>query len=196
MKPISQSGLHSRKRDETRQRLQVHALRLFAEQGYDETTTQEIASAAGVSHMTFFRHFPTKESVFEGNYRHWMADLATHLPTEGTIIDRVEVVARQIMPHFYEVDREQMLMMLELSRRTPLLRGRAAMHQQTMINDVVGLLGATELEAEEYYRVYCVVTACFAVISAASYEWLRLRGEQPIDALLAAAFAALRQQVV
>lgn len=39
------------------------ALRLFAEQGYDETTVAAVAAAAGVSEMTFFRHFPAKEQV-------------------------------------------------------------------------------------------------------------------------------------
>ncbi len=37
--------------------------RLFTEQGYDATTVEQIAGEAGVSHMTFFRHFPTKDAV-------------------------------------------------------------------------------------------------------------------------------------
>lgn len=47
----------------TRRRLQESALRLFSERGFDEVTVDEIARDAGVSHMTFFRNFPTKEAV-------------------------------------------------------------------------------------------------------------------------------------
>ena len=47
----------------TRDRLREVALGLFLDRGFDATTVTEIAAAAGVSHMTFFRHFPTKEAV-------------------------------------------------------------------------------------------------------------------------------------
>ena len=38
-------------------------MKLFADRGYDRVTVEDIAGAVGVSHMTFFRHFPTKVSV-------------------------------------------------------------------------------------------------------------------------------------
>lgn len=47
----------------TRERLQSFALRLFAEQGYDETTVAQIAAAADVTERTFFRHFADKPEV-------------------------------------------------------------------------------------------------------------------------------------
>src|SRR5437660_815824 len=55
--------------DRRRAELLDAALDLFSVYGYDETTTDEIAEAAGVSPRTFFRYFPTKESVlFFGEY--------------------------------------------------------------------------------------------------------------------------------
>lgn len=38
-------------------------LALFMDEGFESVTVERIARAAGVSHMTFFRHFPTKQSL-------------------------------------------------------------------------------------------------------------------------------------
>ena len=46
-----------------RERLQAAALELFATQGYEQTTTAEIAQAVGLTERTFFRHFSDKREV-------------------------------------------------------------------------------------------------------------------------------------
>lgn len=56
-------GLRERKKAKTRAAIQQHALRLFRQQGYAETTVEQIAEAAEVSTSTFFRYFPNKEDV-------------------------------------------------------------------------------------------------------------------------------------
>ncbi|MGV1010310.1 MAG: TetR family transcriptional regulator [Dermatophilaceae bacterium] len=56
-------GLRERKKAKTKAAIQHHALRLFQEQGYAETTVEQIAEAAEVSPSTFFRYFPTKEET-------------------------------------------------------------------------------------------------------------------------------------
>lgn len=47
----------------SRDRLVAAAFELFAGQGYDATTVDEIATRAGAGRSTFFRHFPTKDDV-------------------------------------------------------------------------------------------------------------------------------------
>jgi AcrR family transcriptional regulator len=61
--PPDATGLRQRKRAKVRRDIQQHAMRLFAEQGYDETTVQQIAEAAVISESTFYRYFPTKAEI-------------------------------------------------------------------------------------------------------------------------------------
>jgi AcrR family transcriptional regulator len=60
---LAPEGLRQRKRRETRARIVGEALKLFLLRGYDATTVDEIAAAAGISKRSFFDYFPTKEDV-------------------------------------------------------------------------------------------------------------------------------------
>ena len=52
--------------EQARARLQEAAITLYGRNGYDATTTAEIAAAAGVTERTFFRHFADKREVLFG----------------------------------------------------------------------------------------------------------------------------------
>ena len=60
---VIESSARQRKREQTRDRLHQAALRLFDTRGYDATTVDDVAGAAGVSRRTFFRYFESKEAV-------------------------------------------------------------------------------------------------------------------------------------
>lgn len=62
-KDNQRTGLRERKKAKTMAAIQMHALRLFREQGYNATTVEQIADAAEISPSTFFRYFSTKEDV-------------------------------------------------------------------------------------------------------------------------------------
>jgi len=57
------TGLRERKKAKTQAAILHHALRLFRERGYGNTTVEQIAEAAEVSKTTFFRYFRTKDDV-------------------------------------------------------------------------------------------------------------------------------------
>lgn len=56
-------GLRDRKKIRTRDTIRREAMRLIKANGYPNTTIEQIAMAADIAPSTFFRYFPTKESV-------------------------------------------------------------------------------------------------------------------------------------
>jgi len=52
-----------RNSEDARYRMQIAALELFTQNGFDQTTAAQIAARAGVTERTFFRHFPDKREV-------------------------------------------------------------------------------------------------------------------------------------
>ena len=60
-------GLRDRKKIRTRETIRTEAMRLIVANGYANTTIEQIADAADIAPSTFFRYFPTKESVLMAN---------------------------------------------------------------------------------------------------------------------------------
>jgi AcrR family transcriptional regulator len=56
-------GRREQKREETLERIATTGLKLFIANGYEATTLEAIAEAAGISRRTFFNYFKSKEEV-------------------------------------------------------------------------------------------------------------------------------------
>src|ERR1700728_4043302 len=61
--PLVKEGVWDRRRRLVAGEIEEVALRLFAEQGYDNVTTDDIARACNISARTFFRYFAAKRDV-------------------------------------------------------------------------------------------------------------------------------------
>ncbi|HEY5856579.1 MAG TPA: TetR family transcriptional regulator [Aldersonia sp.] len=68
--------------DEFRLTVVAKALELFAEQGYDATSVDEIADAAGISRRTFFRQFRAKEDVVFADHEILLAQAREYLAAD------------------------------------------------------------------------------------------------------------------
>jgi len=74
------------------------AFTLFARQGYDATSVEDIAGAAGVSRSTFFRSFGSKEAVIFPNHDELLVRVESRLQSShedsalAAVIDAVKIV--------------------------------------------------------------------------------------------------------
>src|SRR6201996_2432361 len=72
-------GHPGRKRVTSRADLEQTAFALFAERGFEQTTVDDIARAAGIGRRTFFRYFPSKNDVAWGDFDGHLAKLRLRL---------------------------------------------------------------------------------------------------------------------
>jgi AcrR family transcriptional regulator len=89
-------GLRERKKARTRALIQKEALRLFREQGYAETTVEQIAEAAEVAPSTVFRYFATKEELVFIDQFPPFAEALNAAPAELNPIQAVRVAMREV----------------------------------------------------------------------------------------------------
>src|SRR5688500_4195908 len=101
--------VRERTRRAVRGELAQLAVGLFVEKGYDETTIDDLAAAAGMSKRTFFRYFASKEELVMGKYEFFGEQLAEDLAARpagepvwvslrqvfGRVVDHVENDARR-----------------------------------------------------------------------------------------------------
>ncbi len=126
---------------ETRARLRAVALRLFRDRGYDDTTIEQIAAAAGVTSRTFFRHYSTKEEVLflESDRLERAGRLLDARPSDESIFDSMREVMREF-GHVYDDDHGRFVQLLEIASASSVAASRAAQVEEkftTLISSVI-----------------------------------------------------------
>ncbi|WP_072803352.1 mycofactocin system transcriptional regulator [Rhodococcoides yunnanense] len=88
-KPSSRVG---RRPSTTRGQISDIGIELFARQGFDATSVDEIAEAAGIARRTFFRYFPSKNAVPWGDFDEQLTALRallSGLPADISLADGI-----------------------------------------------------------------------------------------------------------
>src|SRR6516225_6270446 len=91
------TGRREASKQATSAALRAAAMRLFAEQGYDATTVADIASAARVTHRTFYRYFDSKEALLSHEFGSWLTMLADAIRARPAAEPPVTAVRRGML---------------------------------------------------------------------------------------------------
>ncbi len=181
-----------RKKAETRDRIRACALRLFLEQGYDATTVEQIAAAAGVSHMTFFRYFPAKEDVvLSDSYDPLIACRLEQTPAAWPLLQRIRAALLQGLAQVYETDRDTLLAQNKLIAATPALRDRLWADQIATQQLFLQALSKGEPGHRPSLQTRVIVAACLAAASTAILAWVENEGTPELPELIDQVFETL-----
>ncbi len=188
-------SLRERQRAQIRADIRRAAFRLFIERGYDDVTTEEIASAAGVSPRTFFRHVPTKEELLLAPLRHGGAAIVSLLEdrpaTESpdvALVNAIVVRTRSFDRADCEEWREALLvapgLLDKVTLHTPADKERAT----KLIGERMGANPDTDI------RPGLLVQLGFAAGDFAFQQWARqsTRRPRPLDGYVIDALEAIK----
>lgn len=113
-------GLRERKKLKTKQAIQRHALRLFRDQGYYETTVEQIADEAEVSPSTFFRYFPTKEAVvLEDDFDPVLVKAFKEQPPELSPLKAIRASVSHALSKVTDEEKEALIERMQLVSKVP-----------------------------------------------------------------------------
>ena len=158
----------------TRTRLQEEALRLFTARGFDNVTVEEVARAAGVSHMTFFRHFPTKESVvLDDPYDPVLGDAVARTKSDLPALERVIIAVLDAWEDLDEPGDQQTRVRIQLAASHPSLRAGVWENNQRTEAVMVTALMETGVDRLEAHVAAGAVSGC---LTAALFDWAENEG--------------------
>ncbi|MFB4317809.1 TetR family transcriptional regulator [Actinomadura sp. 21ATH] len=173
------------------------AMELFLERGFEATTIDDIAAAAGISRRSFFRYFGTKEDLVLG-------DLAAHgerirelLQARPDSEDAWTALLNALLnaPRLGR-DQATMLKISKMLYGTPSLRARSIekhLHWQALLTpEIRRRLGAAPGDGQDL-RADAIVACVLACLDVAGEAWTRSEGAEPLEELVMAAITAVRQ---
>jgi AcrR family transcriptional regulator len=158
----------------TRQALAAQALRLFAERGFDETTVEDIAAAAGVSPRTFFLHFASKAAAAFPDHDERVADFRERLRSLAEDGDPIRQLRAMVVAGVAAQESEQRKIRYRLLDMVPALRdedARTDRDYELAIAEFLSTRWGTSPEA--VLRCHAVANVVIGVLRASLIAWSR-----------------------
>lgn len=184
-----------------RRELAAAAMELFATKGYEATTVDEIAAAAGVARRTFFRHFRSKEEAIFPDHDDTLIRAEAVLnaaPAHEHPLDTVCRGIKEVMK-MYAASPTVSVERYRLTREVPTLREReiasVARYERLFTRY---LLGHFDEHAHQHGNddPLLAEVAASAVVTAHNHvlrRWLRAGGQGDVENQLDHAFAIVRK---
>ncbi|MCD0449684.1 mycofactocin system transcriptional regulator [Actinocorallia sp. API 0066] len=176
----------TRRRVTSRDAVERTAFALFAARGFDGTTVDDIATAAGIGRRTFFRYFPSKNDLVWGDFESRLTAFRALLAAADGDEPLIAVLRHAVLEFNRFPDREEpwhrqrMLLIL----RVPTLQGDATLRYtawRAVITDYV----AERTGASATSLLPLLAGNVLLAASVSAYEaWLAEDATEPLLTLL------------
>lgn len=169
-------------------------MRLFSEQGFDQTTVEQIAAAAGISGRTFFRYFPGKAEVLWYSFDHEVAALRAAFTTVADDEPLMAAVRRVVVNanRYRAEDVPELRTRMRLIATVPALAATAGPHYDAWERAVSDFAASRLGESADGLIPMAVGRTTLAAARAAFDAWLA-RADTDLTVYLDRALAALER---
>lgn len=195
-------GRAAAQRLKMRRELAAAAMELFSTKGYEATTVDEIAAAAGVARRTFFRHFRSKEEAIFPDHDDTLVRVEAVLnaaPAHEHPLDTVCRGIKQVM-RMYAAQPEISVARYRLTREVPTLReaeiASVARYERLFTRYLLGHFDERAHADDANDDPLLAEVAASAVVTAHNHvlrRWLRADGRGDVETQLDHAFAIVRR---
>ncbi|HYI59748.1 MAG TPA: TetR/AcrR family transcriptional regulator [Microlunatus sp.] len=157
------------RRQRTTDDLRDRALDLFERHGYEQTSAAQIAAATGVSEMTFFRHFSTKDQILlDDPYDDELVSAVAARPLNEPPLARTVNALRTAWAAIPEPAVEVVRRRTRIVANTPALRAAISRNNQQTEDAATAQLVADGCEPLE---ARAAVSAVLAALTSALLWW-------------------------
>jgi AcrR family transcriptional regulator len=187
-----------RKRRETLHRIAEQGLKLFLTRGYEATTLDAIAEAAGISRRTFFYYFKSKEEILlawqDGGFNETLQTAVLEQSTRQSPLNAVKNALLELTTRF-QADYKQTRVIERLMCANESLRIR---HQAKYVEKEQAVFDALcqmwpQPKRQPALRIVAMIS--IGALRLAIDNWNRDQGKRPIAIYLKEAFADLKSEI-
>lgn len=193
--PPETEGLRERKQRETRARIAAKGFALFLERGYDQTTLDDIADAAGISRRTFFSYYKSKDDIIIAwQLDGWQAMLA-QLRTVSPDLTPLDAVRDMLVQNTAGFESEQMKTIDAMMRSSDTLMARKPAVYLLQEASLYEALCDVWRQPERRTALRMVAMVAIGTMRIAIETWRAEQGTRSAADVLQDAFSNLRTEL-
>lgn len=188
------ADMRSRKKARTRLAIQDAALELFAEQGFEATTVEQISLHADVSPSTFFRYFGTKADIILSDHDTQLQQLCEEIRSQPRQIGELEAMRRALQAVWVpNIDAVRTIRTERAVARSAYLCGVGYKIGCRWTEEVGAALADRRGDASAIKECLTVARTTLGVFGSAVEEWAVSEAKEDFGALIDRGFGILER---
>ena len=192
----AKEGRREQKRQETLHRIAETGLKLFIAHGYEATTLEAIAEAAGISRRTFFYYFKSKEEVLLARQGVGFVDaLRPAMLEESRDQEPIDAVRHSLLKLVSRYETEESIIVDRLLRSTEALRVRKQAIFVEMEETLFAALCELWPKPDRRAALRMVAMVSMGIMRLAMESWRQEGGKRPLAKYLKENFATLEAAI-